>query len=63
MQNISLVTVLTPATLLKRESNTGTECVLLNIPKVLGTAFFMEQFRWLLLIMFQYQKIIFKEES
>ena len=40
MQKISLVTVLTPATLLKRESNTGTKCVLLNIPKVLGTAFF-----------------------
>ena len=63
MQKISLVTVLTPATLLTRESNTGTKCVLLNIPKVLGTAFFMEQFWWLLLIMFQYQKIIFKEES
>ena len=49
MQKISLVTVLTPATLLKRESNTGTKCVLLNIPTVLGTAFFKEQLQWLLL--------------
>ena len=49
-----------PATLLKRDFKTG---VFFNIPKVLATAFFTEQLRWLLLNYVSVSDRIFKKES
>ena len=39
------------------------ECFSVNIPKVLATAFFMEQLQWLLLNYILVSEIIFKKES
>ena len=47
MSKISLATVLRACNFLKKRLQNG--CVPVNIPKVLGTAFFIEQLRWLLL--------------
>ena len=46
MQKISFATVLRTCNFIKKRLQHG--CVPVNIPKVLGTAFFKEQLRWLL---------------
>ena len=58
MQNVSFAAVLKAYNFIKKRLQHG--CFPVNFPKVLGTAFFIEQLWWLLLN-YVYQKRIFKK--
>ena len=58
---MSLATVLKACNFIKKRLQQG--CFPVSIPKVLGTIFFIEQLRWLLLNYVLVSERIFKKES